>query len=674
MTTPNDLRIHVSLLRRGGGVAPGGGDASPRIGGDPDVRRGQQKGGPRSPASLAPPDRTRRGGASSPAARPTERFVSIAELVAKFPDRFADRRPPRGPGAHPGATHVRGPAAAAAPRHPAASAPVTPPSVTSRDVAVTDPHVLGVRAVGCVESQSAPVTPLRGTFCGSGPVCADAGVLPATPVGTPASDSAAHEPVPVCAPVPEALPASPALPSGSAVCAAPVVAPVPIDVPAPVPVAVPAVSPPASVAAPPRPAPVDPPSAWQRLCGHRWVRSALVVAKLGADCLDLLGACIVAPITGRPLLRAVVRNFRQDWATLCGRTGAGAAAAATTAPAADASPEELGLVGELRAMRNMFKGTRAELSEKTLRRSCWSRGLILGAALAAIGVSGAMVAFNPAIGGAMVVLSAYAARQAYANWRQARDNLHAFREGRPTAAMGANALGQTLLEAYLADPASGLSPSQAQDKAASRSAAVGLVTLAASATVVTTALTATAVHAPAVLTGLRHAVRGIQSMVTPMAEAINSYHAEDRIAGLAQSGSFDPACRNAWEDFFRECPARALAYRGALKAYQDQRWAPLPRRRPIMGEVLVGNGTETLDFEPLVRWTRETRRFDDLQAWFALERQADATGAGRGQASWTDHLFTDLQAVDGTRNRVRAGATASAVYATTMTGVTLGLA
>ncbi len=152
-------------------------------------------------------------------------------------------------------------------------------------------------------------------------------------------------------------------------------------------------------------------SAWQRLQTHRWVRSAVAVGKLGADCLDLLGACLAFPITGRPLLRVVARNFRRDWAELRQRAPASPPPSAPVARMG-ASGNEAELISELQPLRGLFRKTRADKVLQTHHRTCRSRALVFAAALAMVGLSGAAVAFAPPLGAAMVVLSVFAARQA----------------------------------------------------------------------------------------------------------------------------------------------------------------------------------------------------------------------------------------------------------------------
>jgi hypothetical protein len=92
----------------------------------------------------------------------------------------------------------------------------------------------------------------------------------------------------------------------------------------------------------------------------------------------------------------------------------------------------------------------------------------------------AAIAANPVLGGVMTVLSVYAARQAYANWRLARENLDSLRADLPTSPMGNNALAHVLNQAYLQERPVDASPSEIQARAARGAAMVGFATVAAS--------------------------------------------------------------------------------------------------------------------------------------------------------------------------------------------------
>ena len=552
----------------------------------------------------------------------TRPWVSMQALVDKFPDRFAT--PPKG-------SRSRVQPAGGRPAVPAA---LTPP------VRRASPRSAVAAGIAPTGSPDGVLLWLHATDSTPGPV--------STTPPSPAAASAFSR----CSASPDASLDS--RPSRSSRLSAS---------PSPAPLAVPA------TATPPV-APADRASAWQRLQTHRWVRSAVAVGKLGADCLDLLGACLAFPITGRPLLRVVARNFRRDWAELRQRAPASPPPSAPVARMG-ASGNEAELISELQPLRGLFRKTRADKVLQTHHRTCRSRALVFAAALAMVGLSGAAVAFAPPLGAAMVVLSVFAARQAYANWRLARKNRAAYMAGGLSSPMGSSALGHALYTEYMADPAQRWTGAQAQKRAANRAAAVGVVNVVATAAV-GGAVIGVGAHLPAILSVSRHVVRGVQSFIVPTTEAVNAYVAEDHVASLARGGFYDDACRNAWEAFFGACPQRARQYQAALGAHQARPAALLPRPRPLDGELAQD---ETVDFEPLVRWTRETRRFDELQAWFALDREAGlAPGTTADSLDWAQRLLKDLRAIDATRNRLRATQAVTAAGAVTMTGLGYGLA
>lgn len=412
------------------------------------------------------------------------------------------------------------------------------------------------------------------------------------------------------------------------------------------------------------------PTHWARLSSNKGVQRALAVGKLGADCVDLFGACLASYLTGGAILDVVCNNFKADWYRLVHGAPVSAARPAGAAKAEVGANPVVDLISKLAVARADFREDRSTQVEKTLRRTCWGRGLTFALAAITIGVSGAMVVINPVIGGVMTVLAVYAARQAYANWRLARENLQKFSEGGASSPMGSNALGHVLHEAYLKDPSLELTPSQAQMRATHRSVAVGALSLAASAAVGGVAMGAAVAGATAV-TGLRHAARGLGSVVAPVTEVIDSYTSEAGVARLAKKLHFDTDCAEHWKAFFSDQKERVGQYKAALARNQDGRWAPLPIPRPIMAT--IGPDQDNLDLEPLVRWTRETRRFDDLQAWLALDAFAAVNpGAPRGD-NWAERLFTDLQTIDQSRNRARLLTTSGGLTNAAASAVSLAL-
>lgn len=424
-----------------------------------------------------------------------------------------------------------------------------------------------------------------------------------------------------------------------------------------------------TVASPPIPAgPVNRAatvSAWDRVCRNPGVQRALAVGKLAADGLDLLGASLASYITGPAILDVVIHNLKADWQQLV-QGGRLAPAPVAHAPRLDAGDQAAGwLMISLYEAREHLKSQDPLRAQKlnALRRAAWGRGLMFAASLFMIGASGAMVAVNPAIGGVLTVLSVYAARQAYANWRLARANVEAFRSGDSPSPMGSNALGHVLNQAYLQDSSLGLTPEQAQLRAARRATAVGAVSMAASVAMggVTLAVGATL---PAALSGARHAVRGVGLVAAPVVDVINSYTAETRTAHLARQHRFEEVCGQAWTTFFAHCPQAITDYETARAHYEARQAVVLPRPQPMRVQV---SPSQALDIGPLVRWTLETRRVSDLPAWLALDRALPQ------EPRWAQRLFEDLRAIDESRVSSRGLSLVGAATSAAASGLSLAL-
>ena len=404
-------------------------------------------------------------------------------------------------------------------------------------------------------------------------------------------------------------------------------------------------------------------SAWQRVCENKGVQRALAIGKLAADALDLLGAMIVAPITGAAIYDVVLKNLKADGQQLL--TGKPARAhAAGTPTASQGTGATADLVSGLSVARESLKNLDPLKARKlqALRRAAWGRGLTFAASLFMIGASGALAAANPALGGVAVVLSVYTARQAYANWRLARENLNHLRADQPTSPMGSNALAHVLNQAYLQERLEGVSPSEIQARAARSAAMVGVATVAASVAVGGVAMTAST-SMPALVSHMRHAVRGVGGVVAPVTEVVDSYVTEERSADLLSGSGFDPACKDHWRTFFGKQPNQVAVYQSALGRYVDYQQGPLPRPRPCHVTV----GATTMDIGPLIRWTRETRRLADLQAWLALDAQRT------GDLNWAQRVFEDLEVIDGNRVKLRGTSVLGALASAAPSAVSLAL-
>ena len=413
----------------------------------------------------------------------------------------------------------------------------------------------------------------------------------------------------------------------------------------------------------PKPTPAATLSAWQRVCENKGVQRALAIGKLAADGLDLLGAMIVAPITGAAIYDVVLKNLKADGQQLL--TGKPARAdSAGTRTASQATGAAADLVSGLSAARdslNKFDPLKARKLQ-AWRRAAWGRGLTFAASLFMIGASGALAAANPVLGGVALVLSVYTARQAYANWRLARENLNHLRAARPTSPMGNNALAHVLNQAYLQERPVDASPSEIQARAARGAAMVGFATVAASVAVGGVAMTAGAAL-PTLVSHLRHAVRGVGGVVAPVTEVVDSYVTEERSADLTNKRGFDQASSLHWQAFFTEQPNQVAVYQSALGRYVDYQQGSLPRPRPLRVTV---RETE-MDIGPLIRWTRETRRLADLQAWLALDAHRT------GDLNWAQRVFEDLEVIDGNRVKLRGTSVLGALASATPSAVSLAL-
>lgn len=407
-------------------------------------------------------------------------------------------------------------------------------------------------------------------------------------------------------------------------------------------------------------------TAWDRVCANKGVQRALAVGKLAADCMDLLAASLASYITGQAVIDAVAKNFKSDWHRLVhGEPPKRAQAEQANHGPDDRRAADIQLVDGLSNARAKLK----KIDEvnvrkaKTLRRAVWGRGLTFAACLVSIGMAGAMAAVNPALGGVMIVLSVYAARQAYANWRLARENLHEFNTGGSPSPMGSNALGHVLREQYAQDATLKLTPSEAHLRAANRSTVVGVVNIAANLATGGMAMAASSVT-PAAMSAGRYVARAVGFVAAPVSESIDAYATEKAAASLVKKHAFDESCCQQWQEFFLKSPDRVQDYEAALTRYQAGRGAASVGAKRLTLKVSRG---KKLDLEPLVRWTRTTRCFDDLQAWMAFDK------AEVHRPQWAERLFADLQASEkaSTRSRLLTGAGAVTNFTTATVSVAL---
>lgn len=384
---------------------------------------------------------------------------------------------------------------------------------------------------------------------------------------------------------------------------------------------------------------------WWRVSLNRGVQRAMAIGKLAADGLDLMGAAMVSCITGSAVIHAVMKNFKADWHQLVRGERAPPGQAPDHAGTHAADLELIAGLTEARAKMKNMEGLQAR-KLKSLKRAVWCRGLTLAACLFGLGMSGATVAANPVLGGVMLGLSVYAARQAYANWRLARSNLHEFRHGGTPSPMGSNALGHVLLAQYVQDDKLKLTPSERQLRAVTRSMAVSGITLAASVTTggLSAAASAAGAAAPNALAVTRYVMRTLGFCMAPIGELVDGLMSERAAANLAKQQAIDQSCFQMWQAYLLKNTSLCEDYERALTADRIERKVLPKGPKPFRGEVSKG---KRLDLEPLVRWTRVTGRFADLQAWMAIDR------AMTDSPRWADRLLADLRAIDQARNRPR---------------------
>lgn len=404
--------------------------------------------------------------------------------------------------------------------------------------------------------------------------------------------------------------------------------------------------------------PPDRATTWQRLCGNRGVQRALAIGQLAMDLPLVPLASLASWVLGPEILDVMFRRLAADWQQL--RYGASAETPRTqpTAAAAARYAEAVDLLTVLKQSRSQLNAQDSVKLQKlrSLRCAAWGRGLTFGLSLLAIASSGVVVTVNPVIGGVMTVMSVYAARQAYANWRLARENLAEFRADRPVSPLGSNALAHALYQVYTDDPEWALPPSEAQVRATHRAAAVSVVSVAASAAVGGAGM-ALGVAAPVAVSGLRHAARFIGSGAAPVAEVASRYAAEAHVARLEPHTNFEDTCRSSWNTLFASNPSALARCRQAYAAY-------------AVGSPAVAASHADADADAdqrlhaaLARWTRDTRQLDDLQAWMALD-----TAAPQGGLTWAQRLFADLAAIEAARTRSR-GTMVGVASAHTATGI-----
>jgi hypothetical protein len=389
----------------------------------------------------------------------------------------------------------------------------------------------------------------------------------------------------------------------------------------------------------------------------------------------LLGACLVAPITGTALARVVVRHMREDWALLRGRAPAAPAARPAGAPLA-LDGERRTLIDQLTDARRAFLPTRRTTLVSTFKTIAVTRTLLLGVAVAMIGISCAAIAFNPVLGVPLLILSVYATRQAYANWRLAWNNYEASKEGKPTSPMGASALGHVLFDQYKRDrdvlPVTDATPratdAELQMKAVNRTAAVNVVSLSASiATGAVGIANVAGAMLPAVAGAVRHGIRGAGAVLVGPTETAAQYYSDYRVGQQAEAtpqgvgpsqDPFNARCEQAWRSFLDAQSEAKAEYVAALAEYQA-RWPMLTFATPHVGQ------GDPLDVEPLLRWSRETRQFDQLSTWIS--------GVAPNGRDWARHLFDDLVAIEITRNRLRSHHVVQGGAACVLTGLAYGL-
>lgn len=393
----------------------------------------------------------------------------------------------------------------------------------------------------------------------------------------------------------------------------------------------------------------SPATAWQRLCANKGVQRALAIGRLAADCLDLIGSLPFAVILrNRGIVRAVVKNFRSDWQLLVHGAPVPSGPIQPGSRVADAA--ECRLAVALSDARAALSGTGEvkAIKERKLRAAVWGRGLVFAASLVGLGLGGLTAVAAPVLGGVMLGLSVFAARQAYANWRLARENLRAFREGGAPSPMGSNALGHVLREQYLKDPT--LTPSKAQNQAVMHSLVVSGVSLAASVGTGAAAFVSLPAFSqgPATvkaLSGVRTAVRMGGQGITPVAEMAAVHHADKAETDLAAQAVFDVECRERWQAFFADHPEHATAYRAALQAFHSKSSGVTGASTGSVHDERSEGGVP--DLGPLVRWSRQTRHLGKLPDWIAATK-VDGKGS-----HWAEQVLSDLNTIDQTRDLSR---------------------
>jgi hypothetical protein len=394
---------------------------------------------------------------------------------------------------------------------------------------------------------------------------------------------------------------------------------------------------------------------------NRGVQRALAIGKLLADVVDLPAASLAACIAGPAVLGAVFRNFQTDWHRL--RHGAPSDAAAAR-PADGSTPQVFQLVQALTEVRTTFGEEPGVVARKKAqyRYTAWGRGALFALSLFAIGASAALVTVNPVLGAVGVVLAVYAARQAYANWRLARENLQNFESGRGAVSpMGADALGHLVYNDRM--QRGQMTPSEARRDATRRSMAVRAVSLGASVATGGLGTAAGAVVSEA-LSIANHVVRGVGSVALPLTDIGKDCRHEAGLAGDARKRGFDYDCAKRWQEFFRLDPQRAFEYREALDFYEVAIGPQFTAENVF--KMRIDDGLE-VDLRPLLQWTRRTPHLEHLQAWLIR----DLADVGRG--NWAQRLLADLRTLDGAGSLSRGMTVTAAAVAVAQTAVGLSV-
>ncbi len=413
---------------------------------------------------------------------------------------------------------------------------------------------------------------------------------------------------------------------------------------------------------------------WWRLQALPRLRRALqvvmAVAKLGADAVDFLGAALATPLLGTAACRVVCSNFRDDWRLLVGGHDPAASRAALPShppgpglAASQGMPGPSGLSGpmaDVATLRREFKALQKAETERLLRRFSFTRSLGLGAAVAGLCLSGMVAATFPPLGIPATVVAVLSLRQAYANWRLARQNLANFQAGKSISPMNSSALGDRLMQQYLKDQAGVLQPEEARLQAVNAAARVtaasvlvGLAMTGASGDFVGPALLDAAPATAA------YAARLTGSSLTPVLDAGTVRRHDAVAARLAQEKAGDLSwaerCAAAWSAFLLGDERLQTAYLQALERWNfAQVSSERHGRDPDIPPVRVDVAEALRNPAPLVEWTWRTRRFDELQQWLDRDRQSPP---GPGQPTWADRLLMDLEgAVAASQQTVEFGA------------------